>query len=73
MTAWHGPLSDAGFGIVSEAAAAETHAPETPLLNVSQRYGRGELLVAAAGDDWQLVEAELESRQEGYRRIRTSN
>lgn len=72
LTAWHGPLASAGFGFVSEAAANDYNADAAPLLNVSTRYGRGELLVSAGSDDWRLVEAELESRQEGSRRIRMS-
>lgn len=72
ITAWHGPLATAGFGITSPALASEAYENTAPLINVSQRYGRGERLVAAAGDDWQLVEAEIESRHEGSRQIRTS-
>ncbi|MFN0055120.1 MAG: hypothetical protein ACKV0T_23345 [Planctomycetales bacterium] len=62
----------AGIG-VSSATAAEPYATEgPPLLPVSQRYGRGERLLSAGGDDWQMVEAEMHSRDEGSRRIGVS-
>lgn len=72
FSAWYGPLATAGFSIASSASASDSYDSQAPLLNVSQRYGRGELLASAAGDDWQLVEAELKSRNEGFRRIRMS-
>ncbi|HTI51038.1 MAG TPA: hypothetical protein VL475_08805 [Planctomycetaceae bacterium] len=53
-------------------ASGSSYDPSAPLLNVSARYGRGELLLSAAGDDWRLVEAEMHSRREGVRHLRLS-
>jgi hypothetical protein len=62
----------------------ETPRPETPQpaiivqapdqsrvrsAGLSRRYGTGEQLMSAAGDDWRLVEAELQSRRESFRQI----
>lgn len=77
LVAWQPPLSAVshewiGLG-ASQAVADESAYDESiPLLPVPGRYGRGELLISAGGDDWRLVEAEEESRQEGYRRLLTS-
>jgi hypothetical protein len=64
----------AGQRIVAmpDAASMPSDDLSPPLLNVSARYGRGELLLSAAGDDWRLVEAELHSRREGIRHLRLS-
>jgi hypothetical protein len=67
-------LPAAAAGPSSEPSAYDSSAynASAPLLNVSARYGRGELLLSAAGDDWRLVEAELHSRREGVRHLRLS-
>lgn len=73
VTAWHGPLVVLGGELGGFAAASDTSDPVSfPLIRISQRYGDGELLLSAAGDDWQLVEAEMHSRRESVRHIRMS-
>ncbi|MSR57209.1 MAG: hypothetical protein EXS05_06015 [Planctomycetaceae bacterium] len=74
LTAWQGPLilvgqELVGLGGSNAAPADESYDATRPLINVSGRYGRGELLLSAAGDDWRMVEAEAQSRHEGYRRL----
>lgn len=77
-----GEMSGEQLAAVSASASVPSNDPaaygssaygsSAPLLNVSARYGRGELLLSAAGDDWRLVEAELHSRREGVRHLRLS-
>jgi hypothetical protein len=67
LTAWLGPRTVARDVPIETRVAVEPEDPILPLLNVSLRYGRGELLFSAEGDDWRLIEAELESRREGFR------
>jgi hypothetical protein len=74
VTAWHGPLVVLGGELGGFAATSDASSGPVafPLIKVSQRYGDGELLLSAAGDDWQLVEAEMHSRRESVRHIRMS-
>jgi hypothetical protein len=72
--AWRGPLSLLGdelanFGVARASAAEASYDPRPPLLPVSRRYGRGELILSASNDDWNFVEAEILSRAEGSRRL----
>lgn len=70
LAAWRIPLLAAGSDLLqpSTVAADESAYPsDRPALNVSRRYGRGELLLSTGGNDWQLVEAEMISRREGLR------
>ena len=72
--AWHRPLAlvHETFADAVALTSEDAYAVPAPLLNVSRRYGRGELLLAAAGDEWRMVEAEMQSRREGSRHIRAS-
>lgn len=75
IATWHSPLLFVGSqlaGLGNSAAAGESARQPAQTLNVSRRYGRGELLISAGGDDWRLVEAEMQSRQEGSRHIQLS-
>lgn len=75
LLAWRGPLSVVRDE-VADAGASANHVirvledPRERCTNVSKRYGTGEQLLSAAGDEWRLVEAEEQSRREGARRIR---
>lgn len=72
--AWHRPLAlvHETFAGAVALTSEDSYATRAPLLNVSRRYGRGELLLAAAGDEWRMVEAEMQSRREGSRHIRAA-
>ncbi len=75
LVAWHGPFSTTRDDMVNAGRSATRvidvlEEPRTECPGFSQRYGTGELLLSAAGDDWRLVEAEIQSRREGSRRIR---
>ena len=63
LMAWRGPLSMvrddvADAGVSARRVIHVLEEPHTRCTNVSQRYGKGELLLSAAGDDWRLVEAD---------------
>jgi hypothetical protein len=80
LTAWLGPRTvarddpvETGDDALETRLAAQPDEPILPLLDVSLRHGRGESLFSAEGDDWRLIEAELESRREGFRQIGISD
>jgi len=70
--AWKGPFSGARTALAAtsplnpDGTAAED-ADGTPA--ASSTYCRSEMLTSAMGDDWRMVEAELQSREDFTRRV----
>lgn len=76
LMAWRGPLSNVHDEVADAGASAKgvirglEGQPRVRCPGLSQRYGKGELLLSASGDDWRLVEAEEQSRRVSLRHVR---
>lgn len=75
LMAWHGPLSMVRDDVADAGESARRvmdvlEKPRARCAGVSKRYGEGEALQLAAGDDWRLAEAEIQSRREVLRHVR---
>jgi hypothetical protein len=71
--AWKGPFSAARTALAAtstfnpDGTAAEDATEGSPA--ASSTYCRRDMLNAAMGDDWRMVEAELQSREDFTRRV----